>query len=320
MSLFGEYPCQTTPIPPSYISFTSASVTAILALVTIPGNILVLLAISLDPNKDLKSPFNSFVVSLASADLIVGLVLDPVGSAYLYSEGISGAYPASLNYIFVPYFIVSTASVLSLAALTMDRYIAITSPLTYRLTLNPKRAGFVAAGIWIVSVSFTLLYIGTGYLTYAFVFANTVVVLTFLVMIYTYVKIFRSIRQQEVLNSADADNAARRRLQWEQRVTKSFLIMLAFFLGCYLPSCVCIYITNLCSVCSCVFIHWARDVHFVLIMANSAANPFVYAWRFQNVRAACVKILRRRCCCRPPRVAPEPEGLGVTLATVSTST
>jgi len=85
--------------------------------------------------------------------------------------------------------------------------------------------------------------------------------------------------------------AKRQAMKWEQKVTKTFLIMLAFFLACYLPSCICIYITNLCSSCSCIFIHWARDVHFLLILANSGVNPFVYAWRFDNFRKAFVKLL-----------------------------
>ena len=301
MSLFGEYPCADMPIAPSYVSFTTGSFCVPLSLVTITGNVLVVLAILLDPNNNLRSPFNYFVVNLAVADLIVGIVVEPLSLVYLYSEGISGAYPASLDYVFVPYFVSSTASVLSLAALTFDRYIAITSPLKYRLKLSSKRAAFVAAGIWAFSLTFPLIYFKTGYLTYAFVFAHTAIVFTFAVMIYTHAKIFRVFRNQvqqwDNPSEAGETNFARRQAaRWEQKVTKTFVILLAFFLACYLPSCVCIYITNLCSTCSCVSVHWARDIHFVLVMANSSVNPFVYAWRFENFRRACVKILAA--CCR----------------------
>ena len=298
MSLFGEYPCTDVPIPPSAISFTTASVSVILCLVTVVGNVLVVLAIFIDPNKDLKSPFNYFIANLAFADLIVGFVVDPLSVAYHLSEGLRGAYPADLVYIHIPYFMASTASVLSLAALALDRYVAITSPLKYRLKLNPKRAGFVAAGIWLFSLSFPFIYLETGYLTYAFVFMHTVIVLTFLVIVYTHAKIFRAFRNQvqewDAIGASQGENFAQRQAaRREQKVTKTFLIMLAFFLGCYLPSCVCIYITNLCSTCGCVFIHLARDTHFVLIIANSAMNPFVYAWRFENFRKACAKLLKR---------------------------
>ena len=310
MSLFGEYPCVNVTIPPSYISFTSATVSVAMCLVTITGNILVVLAIFIDPNKDLKSPFNYFVANLAIADLVVGFVVDPMSVAFHVSEGVAKKYPTDLVYLHIPYFITCTASVFSLAALTMDRFWAITSPLSYRTKLNPKRAAFVAAGIWAFSLSFPFVYLATGYLTYAFVFAHTVIVATFLVMLLTYVKIFRvfknQVKQWDTLDHITFDNQAKRQaVRWEQKVTKTFMIMLALFLACYLPSCICIYVTNLCKTCSCNLIHWARDVHFLLILANSGVNPFVYAWRFENFRKAIVKIFTRtkcvKCCCHSPR-------------------
>ena len=82
----------------------------------------------------------------------------------------------------------------------------------------------------------------------------------------------------------------------EKKVTKTLLIVLILFLACYLPSTVCIYIVNLCSTCDCVFIHWVRDIQFVLVMANSGVNPFVYAWRLQSFRKAFKSILTFRAC------------------------
>ncbi|XP_078359132.1 adenosine receptor A1-like [Oculina patagonica] len=306
MSLFGEYPCINQTIPPSYISFTSAAIGVGMCLFTIPGNLLVVLAIFIDPNRDLKSPFNYFVANLAISDLVVGFVVDPMSVAYHVSEGVAKEYPAALVYIHMPYFIASTASVLSLAALTLDRFLAITSPLSYRTKLNPKRAAFVAAGIWAFSLSFPFIYLVTGYLTYAFVFAHTVIIATFLIMLLTYLKIFRvfknQVKQWDCLDQTNEDNHAKRQaIRWEQKVTKTFMIMLALFLACYLPSCICIYITNLCSSCSCTFIHWARDIHFLLILANSGVNPFVYAWRFDNFRKAFAKLLKFNKCCSHPR-------------------
>lgn len=306
MSLFGEYPCINQTIPPSYISFTSAAISVGMCLFTIPGNLLIVLAIFIDPNKDLKSPFNYFVANLAISDLVVGFVVDPMSVAFHVSEGVAKEYPTDLVYLHIPYFISSTASVLSLAALTVDRFLAITSPLSYRTKLNPKRAAFVASGIWAFSLSFPFIYLVTGYLTYAFVFAHTVIIATFLIMLLTYLKIFRvfknQVKQWDSLDQSDEDNHAKRQaVRWEQKVTKTFMIMLALFLACYLPSCICIYITNLCSFCSCTFIHWARDVHFLLILANSGVNPFVYAWRFENFRKAFVKLLTFKKCCRHSR-------------------
>ena len=143
MSLFGEYPCINQTIAPSYISFTTATISAGMCLFTILGNLLIVLAIFIDPNKDLKSPFNYFVANLAISDLVVGFVVDPMSVAFHVSEGVAKEYPTGVVYLHISYFISCTASVLSLAALTVDRFLAITSPLSYRTKLNPKRAGFV---------------------------------------------------------------------------------------------------------------------------------------------------------------------------------
>lgn len=290
-----------------------------MCLFTIAGNLLVVLAIFMDPNKDLKSPFNYFVANLAISDLVVGFVVDPLSFAYHLSEGVSRKYPAPLAYIHMPYFISCTASVLSLAALTVDRLLAITSPLTYRTKLNPKRAGFVAVGIWAFSLSFPFINFVTGYLTYAFVFAHTVIIFTFLVMLTTYYKTFRvlknQVKQWDSMDHTNVDNQAKRQAaRWEQKVTKTFIIILALFLACYLPSCISIYITNLCSACSCTFIHWVRDFHFLLILANSGVNPFIYAWRFDNFRKAFQKLLScKNCSCHR-------QGRAVELNTLPEST
>ena len=317
MSLFGKYPCDSVPHPPSYMSFTTATISVFMSLVTITGNVLVVLAIFIDPNKNLKFPFNYFVANLAFADLLVGFVVDPMSAAFHLSEGITKKYPAERVYLHIPYFVASTASVLSLAALTMDRFWAITSPLSYRIKLNPKRTVFIAGGIWTFSLSFPFIYLLTGYLTYAFVFAHTVIIATFLLMLYTYVKIFRvfkdQVKQWDSFDQTNSDNKVKRQaVKWEQKVTKTFMIMLGLFLACYLPSCVCIYITNLCSTCSCNFVHWARDVHFLLILANSGVNPFVYAWQFENFRKAIIFLLSKVKCSghsRRGRFAPDSNSL-----------
>ena len=77
-------------------------------------------------------------------------------------------------------------------------------------------------------------------------------------------------------------------------ITKTLVIVLLLFLACYLPSCICIYIINFCTNCDCVFIHWVRDIQFVLVMTNSGVSPFVYAWRLEHFRKAFKSILTCR--------------------------
>ena len=298
MSLLGKYPCDNTTAP-TYLSFATTSCTALITAVATVGNILVILAVYLNPNKDLRSPFNYFVANLSFADLVVGVVTAPLATGFHIMEGremVNDRFKDSMNTTF---FIPCTASLLSLTALALDRYVAITYPLIYRAKLNPTRALLVSIVVWSVSILLSMLYFAVGYNRYRFIFATTAVVTTFLVLMFTNVKIFKYLRSQvkqwdDLHDSSDESLAKKRAMVWEKKITKTLVIVLMLFLSCYLPSCVCIFIINFCTDCNCEFIHWVRDIQFVLVMANSGVNPFVYAWRLQNFRKSFKSILTCR--------------------------
>ena len=81
MSLLNKYPCVDITAQP-YLSFSAASFTISSAAAATGGNLLVVLAVIVDPNKNLRSPSNYFVASLGFADLIVGLLACPMSSVY----------------------------------------------------------------------------------------------------------------------------------------------------------------------------------------------------------------------------------------------
>ncbi|CAH3028098.1 unnamed protein product [Porites evermanni] len=117
MPLFEKYPCDNTTAP-TYLSFSTASCSALIAFIATVLNFLVILAVILNPFKDLRSPFNYFIANLSFADLVFG--------------GFSLRNKYLEDTLRVVNFISCTASLLSLAALALDRYVAITHPLFYR--------------------------------------------------------------------------------------------------------------------------------------------------------------------------------------------
>ena len=66
MSFLGKYSCGNTTVP-ICLSFSTAVCSTLISIVATVGNSFVVLAVFLNPNKDLQSPFNYLVVNLSIA-------------------------------------------------------------------------------------------------------------------------------------------------------------------------------------------------------------------------------------------------------------
>ena len=82
---------------------------------------------------------NMFIVSLAIADLIVGLVVMPMSTIYIFTVDWRFGVALCQLWIAVDYT-ASTASILNLFVLSLDRYWSVTSPLEYLSKRTTKRA------------------------------------------------------------------------------------------------------------------------------------------------------------------------------------
>ena len=100
-----------------------------------------------------------FIVSLAIADLIVGLVVMPISTVYIFTKDWLFGVAVCQIWIGVDYT-ASTASILNLFILSMDRYWSVTSPLKYIRKRTKKRAVLMISGVWVLSSMWIIPIVG----------------------------------------------------------------------------------------------------------------------------------------------------------------
>lgn len=268
---------------PSYISWSTVAISTVLCIITVPGNLLTCIAIIKDPYKDLRTPFNYFVINLTAADLIVGCITAPGFIIYHTKEAMEGQKLHVIWIFHLTYFTSLTASLLSLSALTVDRCLTITSPLRRRLK---QRHGYLTSVvIWGVSLIVPLIYFVVKLYVFLFIFANTQALVVFAILVVSHQRISKTmqdhVRHWDLIKNSDFKQRA---LARERQVTRSFMMMLTLFCSAVFPSCIIAYVISFCTTCSCDVINTLRDVYFLLPMVISATNHLLYSMRMRNFR------------------------------------
>ncbi|XP_043914902.1 D(4) dopamine receptor-like [Protopterus annectens] len=115
----------------------------------IGGNVLV--CISVCTERALKTTTNYFIMSLAVADLLLAVLVLPL---YVYSEfqeGIWSLSTALCDALMTMDVMLCTASIFNLCAISVDRFIAVSIPLTYNRRQIDHRQIFLISTTWIVA-------------------------------------------------------------------------------------------------------------------------------------------------------------------------
>lgn len=232
-------------------------------------------------------------MNLAISDLIIGLITDPVFVDFHVKEALKVKELLSVQWVVhVSYFFTSTVSVLSIVALAVNRYQVVRSYRLYRAQHSISRTIKVSVSLWILSLSLPLLYRVVGFFRLAFIFANAAVVVTSIVLVFVYFRVCHFLKRHRKTSAhiQSSELEREKQVQREQKATNSLLMIAVAFILCSFPSCVMVYIINLCHTCNCVLIHWLRDLQFLFILINSASNQFFYAFRMRSFKRAFMTI------------------------------
>ena len=249
------------------LSYFTGIFSAILSLITTGGNFLICLAVYKDPCKKLRTPFMHFLVSLAISDLLAGCVTMPMAAVMYINKARGAVRKTDTDVVTVSYLVSTTASLLNLIALCVDRDITVTSPTKYRQWMTFRRCIGASTIIWLLSVSIPMCgHYLTKYVTFLLIYRNAAVLLIAIVTLFTYFRISKTINS---LNRCENTRTA------ERKVTRMYLSMTFMFLATYVPVIITVYILWLCPNCHCIFRHVMHDLQFIFSIVNSAINPFV---------------------------------------------
>ncbi|KAM9314269.1 alpha-2A adrenergic receptor [Pholidichthys leucotaenia] len=121
---------------------------AIMILLIVFGNVLVIIAVF--TSRALRAPQNLFLVSLASADILVATLVVPFSLAnelmgYWYFGVVWCEIYLALDVLFC------TASIAHLCAISLDRYWSITQAIEYNLKRTPRRIKCIIFIVWIIA-------------------------------------------------------------------------------------------------------------------------------------------------------------------------
>ncbi|XP_059198488.1 trace amine-associated receptor 13c-like [Centropristis striata] len=275
-----------------------------ISLLTVALNLLVIISIS--HFRQLHTPTNLLLLSLATSDLLVGLLLMPVEIIYIEACWFLGDVACTMYYV-VDY-IITTASVANMVLISVDRYIAICDPLHYSAKVTKKRAQVCVCLCWIWAVCFRLLLMsdhlkqpgrsiscsGECVVVINYISGVADLVFTFIipiaVIIVLYLRVFVvAVSQARAMRSHIAGQAAQRSgapKKMEMKAARTLGIVILVFLFCFCPY----YYPALAGEDTSIDAS-AADFEIWLAHFNSCLNPVIYAFFYPWFRKSIRLIL-----------------------------
>ena len=267
-----------------------------LSITAFLGNALVLVA--LRKESSLHPPSKLLLRNLATTDLCVGLIAEPLYVAYLMSE--VNEHWNICWFVMVTGFIVGSflcfVSLLTLTAISVDRLLALLLGLRYRQVVTLKRTYVTVITFWIVSTVFSTMYVWNDLITILYVII--VISLCLVTSIFSYTKIFLTLRrrQNQVQDQAQQPNQANQLniARYRKAVFTALWLQLTL-VACYLPDNVVKALVTKMGLSSSVYVAWNYAITFLYL--NSSLNPILYCWKIDEVRQAVKDTIRQVLCC-----------------------
>ncbi|XP_015239001.1 G-protein coupled receptor 26-like [Cyprinodon tularosa] len=298
----------------------------VIIIVSLLSNILVLICFLYNPEIRRQVP-GLFNLNLTFCNLLLTVANMPLTLVGLVSRAQPGGHGFCQIAGFLETFL-STNSMLSMAALSIDRWIAVVFPLRYHSKMRHKDAALVLGYTWAHSMSFStvaacLSWVGyhrlyasctlsnsrsnnrTQFIVFTVFFHSFTFLLSFIVLCFTYLKVLKVARfhckridiitMQTLVLLVDIHPSVRQRCLEEQRrrrqrATRKISTFIGTFMLCFAPY----VITRIVELFPAVPIdhHWGI-VSKCLAYSKAAFDPFVYSLLRHQYKKTCTDIINR---------------------------
>ena len=277
--------------------FVNAALNVPLTIATIVANLVVLLAMRRVTS--IRLPSKLLLCSLVLTDLGSGSVVQSPFTAFLFLRSIyPDLVPCSLYLSSaVTDCLFASASLLTLAAISLDRYAALFFYLKYQQIVTTRRVCAVLAFVWALAALSALTSL--AWLNQWHVAVATTIAVTLFIIFVACIKIYRRLRAQQIQphqapNQAQQQAGNTLNMARYRRTASAMMWIGVLLLTCYLPFwCMVAFraTAEFTPLSYCLF-----DFSVTLMLLNSFLNPFVYCFRLHEIRTEVVKQLHKLFC------------------------
>lgn len=286
------------------VQIASGIFLALVSLAAAVGNGLLLVTIWKDPFKTFRTPTTFFIIGLAVADFLTGIIVCPIQA----SLSIAGYIGIKRNSLIFPFLqkaesvatfislITMNSSYIILLSLTWSQFLAISSPHKHKGLVTKRRAKASLILTWAYTIVFAILYgVEETVLFKVDLYVHTTGSLLLLTIAYFCLyKAFK--RHMRRLQSNNLSRVNRRQRQF----TIVNLLLLMFVIVCTLPITVVSYlhIHHTESSTHSLKMKIAHLLSCNMLFLKFALDPLIYAWRLTQYREA----LKPLVTCRRQRI------------------
>ena len=274
---------------PAWYIFDCA-LNAVFSIVAILSNLLVVVAIYRTPC--LHTPSGTLLFGLALSDLGVGLIVHPLFFLQILARVIR--HKALFCEAGITVEITANAlcivSLLTVTAVSMDRYLALRLHLRYKELITIKRAILVLVCVWLFSSTFGSLWLWKYQLVK--IVAIIIITISLSIASFSYFNIYRIVVHHRSIIHVERSRVLSLQTSDEEEINMASIkrqAMSTFWVYCILGVCFMPYMCTVSVIEAKGLTTNTRlcyELTATLVFINSSLNPLIYCWRLREINDA----------------------------------